>query len=111
MEMKKILSLGERLQRLLEKTEQEAQAIISEAQKGADEIIKKDREDAEKKRLSAQRRTGLEAFLKEAEIDARKEAEKVKEDYSTRAESIRSISQEKIDDAASYLAEEVLRFE
>ena len=108
MEMKKILSLGERLQKLLDKTELEAQAIVSEAQKEADEIIRGARDDAEKRRLRAQRRTGLDDFLKEAEAEAKREAVRVRKEYSERAASIREVDDNKVEEAVSYLVEEVL---
>ena len=54
MEMQKILSLGGRLQKLLEKTEAEANEIISEAQRKADRVIAQAKDESEKKRLRAQ---------------------------------------------------------
>jgi V/A-type H+-transporting ATPase subunit G/H len=108
MEMENLISLSERLQKLLNKTELEAQAIISEAQKKADDTIKEAKEDAEKRRIRAQRRSGLEEFLKEAESEAKVEAEKIKKEYVAKASSIRRIPQTKIDDTASFVVKEVL---
>jgi len=108
MEMEKILNLGGRLQKLLEKTEAEANEIISEAQRKADRIIAQAREEAEQKRLRAQRRTGLDEFLADAEAEAKKEAAKVTKDYDKRVKEIKNISDEKMAEAVDYIMKEVL---
>ena len=51
MEMKNILSLGERLKALIEKAEAEAKPFVSEAQSKADASIAEAKTDAEAKRL------------------------------------------------------------
>ena len=68
MEMKNILSLGERLKVLIDKAEAEAEELISQAQNKSDETLTMVKEDAERRRQRAGRRTGLEEFLTEAEI-------------------------------------------
>lgn len=108
MEMEKILNLGGRLQKLLEKTEAEANEIISEAQRKADRIITKAKDEAEQKRLRAQRRTGLDEFLADAEAEAKKEAAKVNKEYDKRVKEITAISNEKFNEAVDYILKEVV---
>ena len=108
MEMKNILSLGERLQALIEKAESEAKEIISQAQKKSDETLAQVKEDAETKRQRAQRRTGLEEFLAESEAEAAKEAEKVSMEYDERVQEITGISDGKIKEAVDFVLKEVL---
>ena len=108
MEMQKILSLGGRLQKLLEKTEAEANEIISEAQRKADRITAQAKDESEKKRLRAQRRTGLDEFLADAEADAKKEAAKVSKDYEKRVMEIKNISDDKVKAAVDFVMKEVL---
>ncbi|MFH1180505.1 MAG: V-type ATPase subunit subunit G family protein [Candidatus Bathyarchaeota archaeon] len=108
MEMQKILSLGGRLQKLLEKTEAEANEIISEAQMKADRIVAQAKDEAEKRRLRAQRRTGLDEFLADAEAEAKKEAKKVTKDYAKRVEEIKTISEDKLKEAVDFVMSEVL---
>lgn len=108
MEMQKILSLGERLQELLEKTEAEAKDIISEAQRKGDQIVAQAKDEAEKKRLRTQRRIGLDEYLVDAEAKAKEEANKVTKDYEKRVEDINKISDDKIKEVADFVLQEVL---
>lgn len=108
MEMQKILSLGGRLQKLLDKTEAEANEIISEAQRKAERIIAQAKDEAEKKRLRTQRRIGLDEFLVDAEKEAKKEAKKVTKDYEKRVEEINNVSEDKIKEAVDLVLKEVL---
>lgn len=108
MEMQKILSLGGRLQKLLGKTEAEANEIISEAQKKADQMVAQAKDEADKRRLRAQRRTGLDEFLADAEAEAKKEAKKVTKDYEKRVAEIKNISENKIKEAIDFVLKEVL---
>jgi vacuolar-type H+-ATPase subunit H len=108
MEMKNILSLGERLKVLIEKAESEAEELISQAQSKSDDTLTMVKEDAERRRQRAQRRTGLEEFLTEAETEATKEAKKVTEDYEKRVQEIKDTSEEKIKKAVEMVLKEVL---
>lgn len=108
MERKKILALGERLQNLLNKAEQEATTIVSEAQQEAERKIRNARETAEQRRLRAQRRTGLDEFLKDAEKEAEQEAVKVLIEFQKRAADIENTPTDKINAAAEYLVKEAL---
>ena len=108
MEMKNILSLGERLKALIEKAEAEANAVVSEVQNKADTSIAEARKEDEGKRLRAQRRTGLEEFLAESEAEAEKEAKKVKKEYNKRVKEIMNTSDEKIKEAVDFVIKEVL---
>jgi vacuolar-type H+-ATPase subunit H len=108
MEMKNILSLGERLKVLINKAEAEAEELISQAQNKSDETLTMVKEDAEIRRQRAQRRTGLDEFLTEAEAEAKKEAEKVTKDYEKRVQEIKATSDEKIKEAVAMVLKEVL---
>ena len=108
MEMKNILSLGERLKVLIEKAESEAEELISQAQRKSDDTLTMVKEDAERRRQRAQRRTGLEEFLAEAEAEATKEAKKVTKDYEKRVQEIKYTSDEKIKEAVDMVLKEVL---
>jgi vacuolar-type H+-ATPase subunit H len=108
MEMKKILGLSERLIALIEKAQAEANMIVSKAQKEADESLEEVKAETEKKRLRAQRRTGLDEFLVDAEAEAKKEATKVKKDYAKRIKEIRGTSDDKIKEAVDHVLKEVV---
>jgi vacuolar-type H+-ATPase subunit H len=108
MEMKNILSLGGRLQRLLAKAEEEGRGIIAEAQEKADETVRVAKDEAEKRLVRAQYRTGLDEFLKDAEEEAKKEAKRVEKEYAKRAEDIKAVPEDKVREAAELLVKEVL---
>jgi len=108
MEMKNILSLSGRLQRLLAKAEEEAEGIIKEAQDKADETVRVAKEEAEKRLIRAQYRTGLDEFLKDAEDEARKEAKRIEKEYAAKAKEIKAVPRGKIVEAAELLFKEVL---
>jgi cell division septum initiation protein DivIVA len=61
--MNKILSLGGRLNKLIERTEEEAEQIIEDARKKADEIIDSAHREATQRLQRAQRRSGLNEFI------------------------------------------------
>jgi vacuolar-type H+-ATPase subunit H len=109
MEMNKILSLGGKLNELIEKTKAEAEAMITDARTEADEIISSSKKESALRLQQAQRRTGLDEFLKDAEKEARIEAEGVLEEYTQRAEKIRSVSESEIKDAAKIVVQEVVQ--
>jgi len=106
--MKNILNLSERLVALIEKAEVEAEEIVSKTQKQSEDSIAQVREEAERKRQRAQRRTGLDEFLSESEAEAMKEAKKVTKDYEKRVKEIKETSDDKIKEAVNYVLEEVL---
>ena len=108
MEMKNILSLGERLKALIEKAEAEANALVSEAQSKADTSIAESKTEAEGKMVRAQRRTGLEEFLVESVAEAVKEAKKATKESEKRVKNILNTSDEKIMEAVDFVIKEVL---
>ena len=108
MGMKELLSLGERLQKLMEKTEAEVAEIIAKAQKEADAMISVAKEEAERRLQRAQFRSGLDEFLKEAEAEAKEEAKKTEQEYAKTAEEIKKVLEEKIGEAVKLLVKEVL---
>jgi cell division septum initiation protein DivIVA len=108
MGMRDLLSLGERLNNLMEKTEAEVAEIITNAQTQADEMITTTKEEAERRLQRAQYRTGLDEFLKEAEAEAKQEAEKTEKAYTKSADDIKKVSEEKIIEAVKLLVMEVL---
>ena len=108
MSTENMLSLGGRLQRLLEKTEAEAEKIIGDAQAKSDEMIGSAREESQRRLLRAQYRTGLDEFLKDAEEEAKKEAVKTRKEYTKRTEGIKAVPENKIKEAAALIVKEVL---
>lgn len=106
--MENILNLSERLIALIERAEAEAREIVSKAQRESDESIIALKEEAEKRRSRAQRRTGLDEFLAPEEEKARREAEKFSKEYEERANEIRNTPDEKITIAVQYVLEEIL---
>jgi len=109
--MNKILQLGGRLNKLIERTEDEAEQIVEEARKEADEIINSAKDEASQRLQRAQRRSGLNEFLQEAEQEAKIEAKKVLEDYTKRAEVISSVSDPELKEASKLIVQEVLSYE
>jgi len=80
MDMERVLSMGSRLQKLLIEAKAEAERMVSEAQKEADEMIDAAGTESNRRRMRAQRGTGLEEMLAEEEKKAVKEAAKVVKD-------------------------------
>ncbi|MBN2335759.1 hypothetical protein JXL21_09375 [Candidatus Bathyarchaeota archaeon] len=103
-----ILSLGGRLQKLLKKTEAEAEKMIAEAQAKADAVVNEAKEESERRLVRAQYRTGLDEFLKDAEAEAKEEAKKTQKDYIKRAEDIKAVPINKVREAAGLVVKEVM---
>lgn len=108
MEIEKVLSMGERLQKLLDSAEKEAEAIIVDAERRAAEMISKAKEDAEGRRNMAQRGRGIEELIREAEEKAEKEAKQSMKDYKKKAEALKGVPDEKLDEAVAFVLKEVL---
>ncbi|HDJ21854.1 MAG TPA: hypothetical protein ENF19_01455, partial [Candidatus Bathyarchaeota archaeon] len=79
-----------------------------QAKREAQAAVEAAKQEAERRRLNAQRRVGIEDFLVEREAQARKEAEKVRREYEERAKKILAVSEEKIEEAVKAVLEEVL---
>jgi len=108
MEMERIISIGGRLQKLLDDAEAEANSKISEAERKSDEIINSAKADTEYRRGRAQRGTGIDDLITAEEKRAKKDAEKIVEDYRKRVEEITKVSKKSIDDAVELILKEVL---
>lgn len=108
MEMERVLSMGSRLQKLLVEAKAEAERTVSEAQKQADEMIEAVKAESNRRRMRAQRGTGLEEMLAEEEKKAEKEAAKVSKDYEKQIEELRKIPAEKMESAVEFVIKEVL---
>jgi vacuolar-type H+-ATPase subunit H len=108
MGVERVLSMGERLQRLLDGAEKEAEAKVVEAEQKAADMISKARADAERRRTMAQRGYGIDELLKEAEEKATKEAEKKLKDYIKQAEVVKDAPEEKMKEAVALVLKEVL---
>jgi V/A-type H+-transporting ATPase subunit G/H len=106
--MKRVLSIGGRLQKLLTDAQIEAEQMVKEAQDKADEIINKAKTESNRRRARAQRGTGLEELLAEEEEKARKEAIKVTEKYEKQIEKLKEIPDQKMNDAVDFVLKEVL---
>ena len=108
MGMERILSIGERLKKIMADAEAEASSKINEAQSKADEKISTARNEANRKRTMAQRGTGIDELLKEEEAKAEIEAKKILDDYEARAHSLSEISEKKKREAIERILKEVL---
>jgi len=100
--------MGERLQRLLDGAEKEAEAKVVEAEQKARDMISKVKVDVERRRTMAQRGYGIDELLKKAEEKATKEAEKKLKDYKKQAEAIKDVPEEKMEEAVALVLKEVL---
>ncbi len=108
MEMERILSMGSRLQKLLVEAKAEAERMVSEAQKEADEMIDAAKTESNRRRMRAQRGTGLEEMLAEEEKKAVKEAAKVAKDYEKQVKDLRKVPTKKMESAVELVLKEVL---
>lgn len=108
MGMERVLSIGERLQKLLIDAETEAKAKIAEAQSTANEKITAARNEAARKKALAQRGTGIEELIKEEEKKATKEAKKILKDYKAKAEALKDVPEGKMREAVETVMKEVL---
>ena len=106
--MERVLSIQNRLQKLLGDAEKEAEAMVSKAQSAADEKLTAARDEAARKRAMAQRGSGIEELLKEEEEKAEKEAKKILKDYEAKAEALKVVPEEKMKEAVDFMLEEVL---
>ncbi|NIV64812.1 MAG: hypothetical protein GWN40_01230, partial [Nitrosopumilaceae archaeon] len=75
--------MGGRLKRLLEEAEAESERLISEAMDEADQQVNQVRQDGEYRLRRAQRGTGIDNLIQAEEIEAKKEAQKINEEYKT----------------------------
>ncbi|TEU09558.1 hypothetical protein E3J20_06125 [Candidatus Bathyarchaeota archaeon] len=108
MDLEKVLSMGERLQRLLDKAEKEAGEMVTEAETKADEMISKVKAEAERRRSLAQRGSGIDELLSEAEEKAKVEAVKSLEGYRKKAEALKKLPEDKIEEAVARVLREAL---
>ena len=100
--------MGERLQRLLDNAEKDAEEIVARAERSASEMISNARAEAERRRNLAQRGTGIDELLHEAKEKAKVEAEKSLEGYKERAEALKKIPEDKKQEAVALVLKEVL---
>jgi vacuolar-type H+-ATPase subunit H len=108
LEVKKILSVGKRLQTILEEAERESQQKMSEAKRLSDEMVNKARVEAEEKKSKAQRGAGIDDLIKAEENRAKVEAEKIKAQYQQKIEAIKNVSKKKRDYNVNLVVKEVL---
>lgn len=108
MDLEKVLSMGERLQRLLDKAEKEVGEIVTEAETKADEMISKAKTEAERRRNLAQRGSGIDELLSEAEEKAKVEAEKSLKSYRKKAEALKKLPEDKMEEAVARVLREAL---
>ena len=108
MEVKKILSVGKRLQTILEEAERESQQKLGDAKRRSDEMVNKARSDAEEKKSKAQRGAGIDDLVKAEENRAKVEAEKIKAQYLQKIEAIKKIPLKKRASSIDLVVKEVL---
>ena len=108
MEVKKVLSVGKRLQTILEEAERESQQRLADAKRRSEEMVNKAQTEAEEKKVKAQRGAGIDDLIKAEENRAKKEAEKVKAQYKQRIEAISKLPKRKRDYAVDLVVKEVI---
>jgi cell division septum initiation protein DivIVA len=108
MDLERVISMGERLERLLDAAEKEAEEIVAEAERRANEMVSKAKSEAERRRNMAQRGSGIDELLREAEEKAKIEAEKSLECYREKAEALKKLPEEKMREAVALVLKEVL---
>jgi vacuolar-type H+-ATPase subunit H len=108
MEMERILSIGGRLQKLLDDADAEVQRKVSEAERKAEEMINSAKAEAEYRRGKAQRGTGIEDLIVAEEKKAKKDAENVAGDYRKKMEELTKIPKKNLDEAVNFILKEVL---
>ncbi len=108
MALERVVSMGERLQRLLDGAEKEAEVKVADAEKSAEEMVAKAKTDSERRRSMAQRGYGIDELLKEAEEDAKKEAKKLIKDFTKKAETVKEVSEDKMEEAVALVLGEVI---
>jgi len=106
--MERLISIGERLQKLLDEAESEAETKVAEAQKMANEMVTQAKSEAENRRIRAQRGDGIEDFIVAEEEKATKEASKILEDYQQKAEAVKNVETERFEKAIRIIMREVL---
>ncbi len=106
--MESVLSIGERLRKLLTDAEAEAKAMVAEAKSVGDEKITEAQKNAVRKKAMAQRGTGIEELLKDEEKKAEKEAKKILKDYTAKAEALRDVPEDKRKEVIETVLKEVL---
>lgn len=106
--MERVLSIQDRLQKLLDDAEREAKAKVTGAQKNIDDRISAIRTEANRKLAMAQRGSGIEQLLKEEEKSAEKEATKILKTYDEKAEDLKAVPKKKREEAVSFVLKEVL---
>lgn len=108
MEVKKVLSVGKRLQVILEEAEKESQIKLSDAKRSSEETLNKAKAEAEEKKSKAQRGAGIDDLVKAEENRAKKEAEKIKAQYETKVEAMKKLPKKKRDTSVDLVVKEVL---
>lgn len=108
MGMERVLSIGERLQKLLEVAEREAERKVAEAQRIADEMVSKARTEAENRRVGAQRGRGIDDLIHAEEEKAKRQAAEVMERSRRKAEAIKVVPEERFEEAVKLVLKEVL---
>jgi len=91
--------------------EKKAMLYVQEARRRAQEIIERARAEAEEMLRSAVDEGVIQKILKEFEMEARREAERVLKEYGERAARVRSVGSELIEEAAELIRREVLMVE
>lgn len=108
MGMERVLSIGGRLQRLIDEAEREAERTLAEAQKRSNEMISQARAEAENRRARAQRGQGIDDLIQSEEEKAKEDAAKILEGYRMKAEAVKKSQEERFNEAVNLVLREVL---
>jgi len=108
MEVKKVLSVGKRLQTILEEAEKETQQKLGDAKRRSEEMLNNAKAEAEEKKSKAQRGAGIDDLIKAEENRAQTEAEKIKTQYKQKIDAISKLPKRKRDAAIDLVVKEVI---
>jgi len=108
MEVKRVLSVGKRLQIILEEAERESQQKLGDAKRRSEELVNKAKAEADEKKSRAQRGAGIDDLVKAEENHAKEEAEKIRAQYQQKIEAIKKLSKKKRDHSVDLVIKEVL---
>jgi len=106
--MERVLSIGGRLQKLIEDAERNAEKKVADAQNRAKEMISQARSEAENRRVRAQRGHGIDDLIKAEEEKATKEAANIMNDYRQKAEATKKAPEDRFEEAVNLVLKEVL---
>lgn len=107
-EIERMLSMGGRLKRLLDEAETESERLISEAQIKAAQEINQAKQEGENRLRRAQRGTGIDDLIQAEEIKAKRDAQKIVEEYELKGKTLMDTTNKNREATVKFILNEVL---